>query len=369
MAIFEELKTRYNVLVSETLERNKQTIIDSLVDYYGENHRNTIEHRYNDIVYAYYIDWETIDFIMKDYITPLNKSEYQSIVDLSNSREKKQSKLKKFFSWNNETRKDMPDNFIGITNESLLDNPRCKREIIDCCRTGDPLSTSLGDHTNPYRIVSFQVLPLPVDAIIHEINHSITRFNLSYYVDKRKLTNIIRKTGISVTISSIKSDEVIMEELLNDKTALEITDIFKKKGGDLTPFCKDIPFVFPYRKNFYLIDDFYNEFKSYIKEARITENKNILVNKVGKENYEELRNLITEYYTNDIDKIEEIKKEAEPKVKKLIEKMKLHASNTRKITKEELEDYYNSLRREGKTVTILNEFEPYISNEDKPKSL
>ena len=364
MATFEELKTRYNSLVSETLERNKQTIIDSLVDYYGENHRDIIEHRYNEIIFVYYVYWDTIDFIMKDYITPLNEEKLKDIVELANSRTEKPNKSKKFFSLKDK-RKDIPDNFIGTTKNELLKNIEIRQYLRELCATADSMYCPVGNPVNPHRMISFQIPLLPENCIIHEINHSITRNNLA--IIKISLTKIAKtiKTGLSITISGVNGDEAMLEELLNDKTALEITDIFKKKGGDLTPICKNIPFLFPYRKNFYLIDDFYNEFKNYIKEARITENKNILVNKVGKENYEELKNLIEEYYIDDLTKLEEKRKEAEPKIKSVIEKMKLYASKTHDLTQEELEDYYESLRREGKNIRVLNELKPI----DKPKSM
>ncbi len=366
MATFEELKTRYNSLISDTLDRNKQIIIDSLVDYYGENHRNIIEHRYNEIVFVYYVYWDTIDFIMKDYITPLNEEELKDIVELANSRTAKPNKQKKIFSITDK-RNDIPDNFIGITNEKLLKSKTIRRYLKECCEKIHAMSYLMGDPINPYRMVSFQVLPLPEDAIIHEINHSITRNQLLYTI--RGLTNIDEVSKIGINTFSLKDndkiDESIIEELLNDLSTLIITRKFKSRGGDLTPFCKNLPFSLPYRDNFYLIEAFYNVFEDYIKEARISENKNILINKVGKENYEELAALVSTYYTIDTTKIEERRKEAVPKIKSIVEKMELHASKTHDLTQEELEDYYESLRRKGKNIRVLNELKPI----DKPKSM
>lgn len=54
----EELKDKYDEIVEQTLARNKSILIESFVEYYGEEYREIIERRYNEIVFVYYIDWE-----------------------------------------------------------------------------------------------------------------------------------------------------------------------------------------------------------------------------------------------------------------------------------------------------------------------
>ena len=63
----------------------------------------------------------------------------------------------------------------------------------------------------------------------------------------------------------VRNTEIITEKLINEKASIEIAKIFKEKCGDLSSFCFDIPLAYPYQHNFYLVDEFYDLFKEYIK--------------------------------------------------------------------------------------------------------
>lgn len=78
MSKFEKLKLKYDNLIKGTLENNKKILIESFVEYYGEEYRTIIEKRYNEITFVYYVDWKTIDLVVKRFIPQVeNPNEYE----------------------------------------------------------------------------------------------------------------------------------------------------------------------------------------------------------------------------------------------------------------------------------------------------
>lgn len=110
----------------------------------------------------------------------------------------------------------------------------------------------------------------------------------------------ISKVGLKVG-----PEDSIIEELINQKIAWEVYEIFFRRGGNLDYICPN-GFEF-YDRNMYLVNKFYKEFKEIIKESLITLNKNNLVERVGKENYEELVNMVNKYCSKEISLIKENK--------------------------------------------------------------
>ncbi len=110
--------------------------------------------------------------------------------------------------------------------------------------------------------------------------------------------------------------------------------------------------------NLYLIDEFYDTFKEYIKIARISENKNALIERIGKTNYKHFINLVNLGYTrqySDLSIIEEIKKRNLSKIKPVIEEMKKEAKNSHEMLQQELDEYYEYLKSQGFKIKILND--------------
>ncbi|MEG1648037.1 MAG: hypothetical protein RR325_04665, partial [Bacilli bacterium] len=72
----DQLKQQYSEEINKSLKLNKSKIIDSFVEYYGEEYRDIIEKRYDEIVYTYFISPNFIDklcylrlFSMQKYYT------------------------------------------------------------------------------------------------------------------------------------------------------------------------------------------------------------------------------------------------------------------------------------------------------------
>lgn len=354
MKKYEKLKNKYDNLVKQTLEKNKQLLIDSFVEYYGEEYRRIIEKKYNEITFVYYIDWKSIDVVVKEFIPDVeDPNKYIDFINFEhckNSKESFFSRLLKSFK----KHVDLPSNLIGITNLEVLNNNYIKNKIFSCLKISNACSFTYGSAAHMDRIIAFQILSLTESTIIHEINHALTRDNMAYMYEENRALHTIAKTGLSIDVKGNNSGERNIEELINEKASREITKIFKQKGGDLSPFCYSIPFMYPYESNFYLVDEFYEKFKKYIKVARISDNKNALVNRVGKDNYEMLVELVNFYYSDDLSHVEKNMEEASQKVKSIIEKMEYTETNSSDISKEQLKELYNQLKAEGYNVRVLN---------------
>lgn len=337
------LKNKYDSLISKSLRDNKKILIEAFVKYYGEQYRELIEKRFSEIIFVYYINWHSIEIAINNFI--LNKDSHNDYSDFNRFNNFYNNYLYSLFAtWKNR------NNIIGVSDKSIYMNKPVISKINGIINDVNPkcFNFNYGSENNMNRYVVFPILILNESAIIHEINHSSTRDTLAFVVDddEKEVINTIHKTGLSIYDS-----EKIIEELLNEKASKEITQIFKSLGGDFSSFCKDIPFLYPYKKNFYLIDRFYEEFKEYIKEARISDNKNALVERIGKENYKKFVSFINSHYSMDINSMNEDKTGEMAYVDSLIEEMKKYLN--RENSSEPNNDYYGYLKKERKRINRI----------------
>lgn len=360
MKKYDKIRETYNQLVIKTLNQNKQILIDSFAEYYGEEHRELITRKYNEITFVYFADWYSLELLThKMSKQKSNKLEYQTLKEFLKCHQKKSSIFYTIFK-----RKQpsiFPDELIGTTNYSVLSQEKVRR-FINGYRTDFYLySVNIG--VNPTnRIVAFPIFSLTEEAIIHEINHALTKNHLAEINDNGKHIGWIEKTGISAAIKG-KSDDIYLEELLNDKTSVEIAEIFKRRGGDLTALCLGDYTKYSYPYNFYLIDDFYEMFKEHIKRARILEAKSELTVRIGEENYQKFANLVQYRYSNDLEIIKKNKRESMSQVEALLEQMQNNACNANNLTRKSIEYFYNELRAMGASVRVLNDL-----NDDIPEN-
>ena len=90
-----------------------------------------------------------------------------------------------------------------------------------------------------------------------------------------------------------KSSGVILSEIINEIISQEIASILRDKGiyiFDQDNGEKDFKNT-SYQYTFFLVEDFYHEFKDVILESRKNGNIELLFNRVGKENFEDLNHL------------------------------------------------------------------------------
>lgn len=346
-----KLKNKYDSLIGNLLTNSKELLIESFVKYYGEKHRNVIEKRFNEIIFVYYINWHSIDIALNDFILKKeNPYDYQDFNNFNNIHSNYLYSL--FFTQKNR------NNIIGTSDMSIYRNKDVTDKINSVINDINPkcFNFNYGSEDDMNRFVVFPILILNESAIIHEINHSLTRDTLAFVVDDAdKKFNVIHKTGLSIYDS-----EKIIEELLNEKASQEITEIFKSLGGNFSSFCMDIPFLYPYKKNFYLVDRFYDEFKEYIKEARISDNKNALIERIGKDNYKRFVSFINEHYSMDINAMNKDKTEEKLYIDKLIEEMERNLEEQRFL--EHNNDYYGYLKELREQIKRINRTD---SNDDE----
>lgn len=268
---YQRLKKKYEKLYNETLEKNKEILIESFVEYYGEKHRDEIVSRFNEIVFVYYIDWRDFSKVLKRF-------------SFKDENVGKFNDLKKFVKFKKSTSDAFKANFVGSSNkkilkDELLSDYTTKDLLVEIFNDGNSEYCGILEKNKIYRLICLPILTYPETAIIHEINHSLTSYPVATVSNQTK-KETIEKTGVFVN-----DEEINLNELINEKASLEIFGIFKHHGGDLSMIYLDVS-ICDYTKNLYLIDEFYNKFKEIIKESYITLNKNNLVQRIGKDNYQ-----------------------------------------------------------------------------------
>lgn len=350
---YQDLKKKYNELIPKILKKNQSILIESFIEYYLENNRNIISNKYDEIVFIYYLNIESIKYAIEDFLSTFDdKEKYADLLNfykVYNNRK---------ISFEEDDESDILERFIGCSNPNIFNNIELNKYLNDNL-TNSLLGCDIIEKDKKiYRIIFFPILTVSEGNIIHEINHAITRDILAT-INDNNTTIEVGKVGLDINFASEiidknMEDERITEELINEKASQEITEIFKRKGGDLTAFCYNLPFMSPYSFNLYLVDSFYNKFKEYIKVARITENKNELLNRVNPLNYNEFVKLINENYedNNFFAAFRELI--VTKKIDSLLNEMEKSVQKSRDLTEEELEEYYKSLKEKGLNIKILN---------------
>lgn len=245
-------------------------LIDSFVEFYGEEYRSYITSIINSIKFnfmlnecaLYHISYP--DFIKED-IKLLRT--YFGLVDrylkhLKATVDKKEEIYIKACYQND-------DSFLYLY-------PKY-REIIE----NNYRALSFVDYQNDERIngIILPILALGNIDLIHEINHLIC-------------THIIAMHGDNpILVEPFKSFEVV--ELINQLTALIITKIFEQKKCPLLPPIKTSSY---YDGKLYLVRGFYNQFESIIKEVLVTGNTNLLEATLGDNNLDLFYDLVENEY-------------------------------------------------------------------------
>lgn len=332
---FDSICKKYSDEYFEEIEKNKKILIEAFVIYYGEKYRNIITERFNSISFATFLSTNLIKDLKIN-----EQSDNEFIYNLIY--------LHKFYC-------DNPT-YVGFTYDK---NALYKFDDEFAENLKKKLSTSnlngfehhSYDTSNNRTLYSvFLALFVSDRTLIHEINHAITSTVISMLEnDFEKF--LIYKTGISVALKDNVNNEEF-EEVLNELSAKEITEIFHNLGGCVqkrkVSYTNSIYVeLFPY------VLKFYNKYKDLIKEARITENKNILFTKIEKGKYNIYANLIKIKYII-------IKKTDLSSLKldyDLDEINSLIDSMDKEYVEEDINGYIEELRKQGNSVTLLNDFE------------
>ena len=145
--------------------------------------------------------------------------------------------------------------------------------------------------------------------IVHELNH-LYELSLTSASDKEykmicgweELNGVIGPETSqpldTINHDTTKRNYELMNEILNEVIAQEVCQKLKEKQQLIfdNPEKVKYKYVTNYEQTFYIIRDFYQEFKKEIIESRSNGNINIILNKVGKENFDALNELFHIHY-------------------------------------------------------------------------
>lgn len=129
-------------------------------------------------------------------------------------------------------------------------------------------------------------------TLIHEINHAIELSLVDYSND-----NVICKTGFEY-LSECHSKRFYTQfsEIINQIIAMEVTEAMHKDGVYLfdNPKTSKIKGATSYENQIQFVQGFWEHFRKDIMYARINNNMDSLFATIGRENFEELNNIINE---------------------------------------------------------------------------
>ena len=189
----------------------------------------------------------------------------------------------------------------------------------------------------------FTSLFLNDQTLIHEINHAVT----GCILEATEKGNI-SKNGLSIAdlTTNINVSDAL-EEIINDRSAQEIHEIFYGMGGKISGD-NIVSTSTVYTKLFPLIENFYQKYKELLKKARIGENKDILFNQIDKDKYIEFEKLINSAL-NDAMYHDYLSDSYIKKAEDLLNQM-----DTNNKKNENNNDYIKELESLGNVVKLLN---------------
>ena len=304
--MYNEVKQGYTYELNKKFEENKEKLIESFIEYYGKEFEDRIMNIYSDTNIVYYVGQN-----ITDLVNTYNIFEYE----LTN-QEKKILEIERGLSESSVLTEEEKNQirYLGSNKTNTFTDEELEQitnTVINASKTNTPKKLLWEYRGKTNRFIFLPVYIWADSPIIHEMNHNITSDSL-FVVESENEERNISRSGLNIDGFKDSENERIIEELINEKSTIEITDIFHSKGGTYVEESarKDIIGESPYRKSFYLIDKFYNQFKDEIKNARMTGSKNLLLETCGKENYYELVSLINKYYNTEptVEKINKIDK-------------------------------------------------------------
>lgn len=294
---FLEYKKLLEVKINKDIINNSQKIIDSIVDYYGEQYRKVITEKYNNIVFVYYISNFLIFYILDKSIEKSKKGEeieYGDILGLCLYLYKSGT-YKNYLTANNFKQQNidlLTKKMIGISDEAILKDSKLFIQIlymINKLEADNPYEYNIPseDMTSLNTIIALPIYCVDDESLIHEINHAIC----TNIVRTSKNNEYLIQTGLRVSNQLITND---IMELVNDAQAMKIYDIFKNKyhGSIFTSLTNDSVDKEAEQNKYSVIKLFFETFENELKETCISGNLNILFNKLSSHNFQLICSII-----------------------------------------------------------------------------
>lgn len=256
----------YNNKINNMLNDNKSKLIEAFVIYYGEEYRSFITDKFNEMKFC----WGISDFFKKTFNERYKKIVESKPLQLLNQFERLKSLCNIDYN-----------NILGYSDDVLKEYHELIEKVI---KTNSKITAYNGTFLYNEEIVKFIYFDMFLsgdEEIIHEINHYITN-NIMATLNVDDKNYLVSTSGVS----SFGNEKVLFEELLNERSSMDIVKIFKSLGGNLT-WNKELRFKSSnkYKRFLPLIESFYIKYKDILKEVRISENTNLLYNYVDKDIY------------------------------------------------------------------------------------
>ncbi|MBQ6284995.1 MAG: hypothetical protein IJK67_01610 [Bacilli bacterium] len=262
--------------LKSNFEGFKNVVINELIAYYGEKYKDEIVSRINDTNFIFYINpkkrrikrshsdrrKENFDEIKENYRkTRLEAKKNGELFNLYN----KKSAAARFVCPYNET------DFTSMYNNG-------EKEI--------------------EKTIFIPLYFVNDEGIIHEMIHAVMSSPLGL-IESPDYKILKYKIGL---ITSGDKGEDLLEECMTQIEALIIYEIIKSKGiSFIDEFYPNKSFECKYDLFIPSVAKFYKDFKEDLVDARITLNLRRFINKIGKENYCKLIQLLREFEENYFD--------------------------------------------------------------------
>lgn len=279
----------YVKLIDDSIRKMLPLIIEASVNVFGEKHRPHISYVLNNLNFAYTLSEDYIKALLKKpkglskkYIYLLNYySKYLNYMNhhLHSRMPQEDREIKDFcYIGANYQEYDLEEDIINHLDE-------------DCAFYFSILGKDINDKKEICDVVALPIMGLGIKTIFHELTHALTTFIIGY----------MNKELIYIEV--FPNEEVM--ELVNEYTSSLILKEYLRLGGIIPKVFQNIDLYNIYHETDILIVDFFEEFKDLILEATITGSANILISRVGEENFLSYCDLVATIFRRNTDIIQE----------------------------------------------------------------
>ena len=240
---------------SNKYSKDKDIIIESFIEYYGEEYREKITSRINNLNIICYVPLMFHDSLMpKDLLNYLDR-------------------VKELYATNSDVR---------VLIENLVIDYNCE-ELLEFCKNNLGFNYLL-QSCSLYEL-NLTILPIVYNLshITHELNHTIINNSL---IDEPDVSS----NGLEIAVRDGKKcmyQDTTFNEILCERVTHDVQKIQQSKGIN-SEVCASWQYNY-----FKFIERFYQTFKEIYKYSVISGNLNALIKSVGEQNYRDLVNIVT----------------------------------------------------------------------------
>lgn len=266
----DNIKKEYSKKITNKIATYKDIILESFIEFYGDDYRSIITDRFDNISFLYYINDITIFYIVnslkQDYDDKFKNIMFSLpyiVYLIENNFYKQEVTLDNFYKLGT-------NKIVGSSDERLLLDEKLLMHSIAIVlrdKNENPYEVNLPFDNELKRIVALPIFSVDDKSLFHELNHAIS-------------SDIVIKNGKSVVKCGLEYDyeKKYYNEVLNDMISSEIYNIFKKKCKDNIledNIMKDV-LIDRYTDCYHLISNFYEQNKEKIKLSYIDSNMSLL---------------------------------------------------------------------------------------------